>query len=123
MTRFKVKSRDKEIEQIAKSVALLATVFKEVADMVIDQGTLIDRIDYNMEQVLLTSNSARAYLSVLKLTLPLVLLVQVVCRMRSGLKELHRAERYQRNTRPERCILILVTLIFICFLILLAKHA
>ncbi|KAF1331635.1 Syntaxin-like protein, partial [Globisporangium splendens] len=97
MTRFKIKSRDKEIEQIAKSVALLATVFKEVADMVIDQGTLIDRIDYNMEQV--------------------------VCRVRSELKELHRAERYQRNTRSERCILILVTLIFTCFLILLAKHS
>jgi hypothetical protein len=28
-----------------------ATVFKELAAMVIDQGTIIDRIDYNMEQV------------------------------------------------------------------------
>lgn len=51
MQRFKIKSRDEEIQRIAKSVAMLATVFKEVADMVIDQGTLIDRIDYNMEQV------------------------------------------------------------------------
>jgi len=46
-------------------VIALSTVFKEVAEMVIDQGTLVDRIDYNMEQV--------------------------VTRMRSGLKELEQA--------------------------------
>lgn len=51
MQRFKIKTRDQEIQRIATSVAMLATVFKEVADMVIDQGTLVDRIDYNMEQV------------------------------------------------------------------------
>lgn len=57
MQRFKIKSRDEEIQRIAKSVAMLATVFKEVADMVIDQGTLIDRIDYNMEQVCCCSHN------------------------------------------------------------------
>ncbi|RLN88707.1 hypothetical protein BBJ28_00017177 [Nothophytophthora sp. Chile5] len=46
-----IRARDVEIQRIAKSIATLATVFKEVAEMVIDQGTLIDRIDYNMEQV------------------------------------------------------------------------
>ncbi|RLN74876.1 hypothetical protein BBJ28_00005291 [Nothophytophthora sp. Chile5] len=90
-----IRARDAEIQRIAKSIATLATVFKEVAEMVIDQGTLIDRIDYNMEQV--------------------------VERMRSGLGQLHRAEKYQRNTRPERCIFTLVTLIMLCFVILLAE--
>ncbi|GMF42419.1 unnamed protein product [Phytophthora fragariaefolia] len=50
-TEFDIRTRDIEIQRIAKSVATLATMFKEVAEMVIDQGTLIDRIDYNMEQV------------------------------------------------------------------------
>jgi syntaxin 16 len=51
MQRFKIESRDAEIQRIARSVGALATIFKEVAEMVIDQGTVIDRIDYNMEQV------------------------------------------------------------------------
>lgn len=50
-TEYDIKTRDIEIQRIAKSVATLATMFREVAEMVIDQGTLIDRIDYNMEQV------------------------------------------------------------------------
>ncbi|EEY61538.1 syntaxin-like protein [Phytophthora infestans T30-4] len=50
-TEYDIRTRDIEIQRIAKSVATLATMFKEVAEMVIDQGTLIDRIDYNMEQV------------------------------------------------------------------------
>ncbi|ETI56205.1 hypothetical protein, variant 1 [Phytophthora nicotianae CJ01A1] len=52
-TEYDIRTRDIEIQRIAKSVATLATIFKEVAEMVIDQGTLIDRIDYNMEQVTL----------------------------------------------------------------------
>ncbi|POM71947.1 Syntaxin-like protein [Phytophthora palmivora] len=51
-TEYDIRTRDIEIQRIAKSVATLATMFKEVAEMVIDQGTLIDRIDYNMEQVI-----------------------------------------------------------------------
>lgn len=48
---WEIQSRDIEIQRIAKSVGALAAIFKEVAEMVIDQGTLVDRIDYNMEQV------------------------------------------------------------------------
>lgn len=51
LQRFRISARDEEIERIAKSVALLATLFKDVANLVIDHGTLVDRIDYNMEQV------------------------------------------------------------------------
>ncbi|KAJ0403598.1 hypothetical protein ATCC90586_007867 [Pythium insidiosum] len=97
LQRFKIDSRDAEIQRIARSVAQLAIIFKEVAGMVIDQGTLVDRIDYNMEQV--------------------------ASRMRSGLQHLRDAERYDRNTRPQRCIFLLVTLIMICFCILVVKHS
>ena len=38
-------------EDIAKSIEELATIFKELAVLVIDQGTILDRIDFNMEQV------------------------------------------------------------------------
>jgi syntaxin 16 len=47
----------------------------------------------------------------------------VATRVRSGLKELERAERYDRNTRPERCIHLLLSSIFVCFIILCIKHS
>jgi syntaxin 16 len=46
-----IDERSKEIDEIAKSIYQLAEIFKELQTMVIDQGTLLDRIDYNIEQV------------------------------------------------------------------------
>jgi len=45
-----IQSRDTEISQIAKSIEELGAIFKELAVLVIDQGTILDRIDYNMRQ-------------------------------------------------------------------------
>eukprot|EP00126_Sphaerothecum_destruens_P004133 Sdes_comp18018_c0_seq4m7310 len=46
--------REREIAKIAKSIVDLNTVFKEMSLLVIDQGTILDRIDYNIEQVNVT---------------------------------------------------------------------
>ena len=35
----------------AQSIEELSEIFKELAVLVIDQGTILDRIDFNMEQV------------------------------------------------------------------------
>ena len=43
--------RDEEITRIARSIEELSQIFKELAVLVIDQGTILDRIDFNMEQV------------------------------------------------------------------------
>ena len=44
------KERNKEIDQIVKTVNDLKEIFQEVAEMVISQGTILDRIDYNIYQ-------------------------------------------------------------------------
>lgn len=43
--------REKEINEIAKGIIELADIFKELQNMVIDQGTMLDRIDYNIERM------------------------------------------------------------------------
>lgn len=89
-------SRDKEIAQIAKSIEELNAIFKELAVLVIDQGTILDRIDYNMESV--------------------------VENTKAGIKQLEKAENRQKSSRPLKIIICLAITIFILLGILLIKH-
>lgn len=91
-----VQSRDKEIAQIASSIQELGTIFKELAVLVIDQGTILDRIDYNMETVVEST--------------------------KEGISHLEKAEKSQKNARPMKCIMCLSLTIFILLLILILKH-
>jgi syntaxin 16 len=43
--------REKEITQIVESVNDLAQIMKDLSILVIDQGTIVDRIDYNITRV------------------------------------------------------------------------
>ncbi|KAI9318440.1 hypothetical protein BX666DRAFT_2025903 [Dichotomocladium elegans] len=45
-----ISQREREVNQIAKSIHQLAEIFRDLQTMVIDQGTMLDRIDYNIEQ-------------------------------------------------------------------------
>jgi len=91
-----VQSRDKEIVQIAKSIEELSSIFKELAVLVIDQGTILDRIDYNMEAV--------------------------VEHTKEGIGQLEKAESSQKNARPMKCIVCLSITIFILLIILILKN-
>jgi len=91
-----IQSRDQEIAKIAQSIEELGTIFKELAVLVIDQGTILDRIDYNMEAV--------------------------VEHTKTGIQQLEKAEKSQKNARPQKCIFCLVALICALLLILIFKH-
>lgn len=83
--------------RIAKSIEELAQIFKELAVLVIDQGTILDRIDFNMEQVI--DNTSK------------------------GIEQLQKAEEHQKNALPFRCIILLVVLIIIMVGALIWKHS
>jgi syntaxin 16 len=91
-----VQSRDQEIVKIAQSIEELGSIFKELAVLVIDQGTILDRIDYNMEAV--------------------------VEHTKTGIKQLEKAEKSQKNARPLRCIICLSGTIFVLLTLLIIKH-
>lgn len=46
-----ITQRDREITSIAESITDLAALFQDLSGMVIDQGTLLDRVDYNIENM------------------------------------------------------------------------
>lgn len=50
--------RDREIDQIARSIAELAELFQDLSSLVIDQGTMLDRIDFNIEHMGQDMNAA-----------------------------------------------------------------
>ena len=91
-----IESRDQEISKIAQSIEELGTIFKELAVLVIDQGTILDRIDYNMEAVVEST--------------------------KTGVTQLERAEKAQKNGRPMKCIVCLTITIFVLLVILVLKH-
>ena len=42
--------RTRELSDIADSITQLADLFRELEGLVIDQGTLLDSVEYNIEQ-------------------------------------------------------------------------
>ncbi|GAA6022017.1 hypothetical protein JCM10207_002409 [Rhodosporidiobolus poonsookiae] len=90
-----VEQRDAEIHAIAQSIADLADLFKDLSSLVIDQGTLLDRIDYNVEQM--------------------------STEVRGAVEELKTATRYQRRSGKCQLIFLLLLLIAGCLIIIAYK--
>lgn len=88
--------REQEVNAIVKSIVDLNAIFKDLSQMVVDQGTVLDRIDYNIEQTQ----------------------VQVY----EGFKQLQKADTYQRKNRKMCAIVgLAATTILLVFLLILVK--
>jgi len=80
-----IAQREREIEQIAQGIIDLSNIFQELQTMVIDQGTMLDRIDYNVERMATDVKEAD--------------------------KELKVATTYQKKTTKRKVILLLIILV------------
>jgi syntaxin 16 len=59
-----IAEREREIEDIAQGIIELANIFQELQTMVIDQGSMLDRIDYNVERMAVDMKAADKELTV-----------------------------------------------------------
>lgn len=85
--------REHEVMKIVKSIADLHDIFKDLGQMVHEQGTILDRIDFNVEQT--------------------------QTRVTEGYRQLQKAEMYQRKNRKMHCIMILATVTLFMFVLLI----
>ncbi|ORY34566.1 t-SNARE [Naematelia encephala] len=90
-----IDQRTKEITQIATSIAELADLFRDLGNLVVEQGTVLDSVEWNVQ-------TAAKELS-------------------AGVEELKVAQRYQANTGRRRCILLLVLIIVGLIIVLVYK--
>eukprot|EP01084_Bolivina_argentea_P203455 347496_1 len=88
--------RTQEILNIAKSVHELATLFQELSVLVVEQGSLLDRIDYNVEQTLDNLSKAKGHID--------------------------KANVHQKRSRTALCIIVLIMLILVAGFILFLRH-
>lgn len=87
--------REREINQVVQSVNELAQIMKDLSVLVIDQGTIVDRIDYNVQSVSVS--------------------------VEEGLKQLEKAERTQKQGGMVKCATVLVIMCFVMLVLLILK--
>lgn len=90
-----IAQREKEIEDIAQGIIELANIFQDLQTMVIDQGTMLDRIDYNIERTTADVKGAD--------------------------QELNVATGYQKKSTKRKIILLLILLVVGMFIFVLMK--
>ena len=92
---FELKKRDEDINILANSINELSGIFKDLQNVVHEQGTILDRIDYNIEVSYENSHK--------------------------GLKLLKKAEDHQNESCFRNVILALFLIIFIETLLIIIK--
>ena len=87
-----MQDRGQRITHLASDVTTLATLFKDLDGMVLDQGEMLDRIDVQIDNT--------------------------VQHVKAGTKDLVQAEKYNRGCKSTICILLLLLLIIIFSIII-----
>ena len=94
---LKLVKRDNELGILLNSVNDLAEIFKDMQNLVMEQGSILDRIDYNID--IASTN------------------------ITSGKKSIQKADKYHKNNCFRNVIIILIVCIFIEGLLLIFKFS
>ena len=95
MDNVQTKHRSKEISELTDSINSLAVLFKDLSVLVIEQGTILDRIDYNLQET--------------------------AAHIDQGVVELEKAEKHQKASKMFLCIMLLAALCILMILVLAIK--
>uniref|UniRef100_A0AC35TI85 t-SNARE coiled-coil homology domain-containing protein n=1 Tax=Rhabditophanes sp. KR3021 TaxID=114890 RepID=A0AC35TI85_9BILA len=87
------KEREKAILNVTKNIYELNTIFKDLAELVLNQGTILDRIDYNVENASI--------------------------HVKSGLDQLRKASNYQKKNQKMKIIVILAIIVIVLLLLII----
>ncbi|CDM35491.1 hypothetical protein DTO013E5_8030 [Penicillium roqueforti] len=90
-----IAQREREINDIAKGIIELSDIFRELQSMIIDQGTMLDRIDYNVERM--------------------------GTEVKAADKELKVATSYQQRTTKRKVMLLLLLIVVGMIIVLVVK--
>lgn len=82
-----VEQREKEIQHIVHSIVDLNQIFQDLSSLIVEQGTILDRIDYNVEQASI--------------------------KVEEGLEQLTKGEKYQKQSRKMLIIILLAVIVII----------
>lgn len=88
--------KSKEISHIVQTINDLAVLFKDLSTLVVEQGTIMDRIDYNIE-------TART---------------DVV----EGVVYLEKTEKMEKSARARSVVAFLLAGIIVCCVLLMLRH-
>eukprot|EP00047_Mylnosiga_fluctuans_P009828 m.13328 g.13328 ORF g.13328 m.13328 type:complete len:298 (+) comp2814_c0_seq1:45-938(+) len=91
-----IQERDEEIEKIVNSITELARIFQDLSSLIIDQGSMLDRIDYNLE--------VAAY------------------HVSRGKEELVEGEKLQKKAAKKMVIVALVLLVILFIFLMIFTH-
>lgn len=91
--------REREINDIAKGIIELSDIFRELQTMIIDQGTMLDRIDFNVERMTVDVKGADKELKVVCLPFLVASLSIPSANLRLG-HELPETNNETKNNTP-----------------------
>ncbi|XP_009860254.3 syntaxin-16-like [Ciona intestinalis] len=92
-----IEQRESEIRSVVQSINDLAEIFSDLGNIVVEQGTVLDRIDYNVENA--------------------------VVKTETGLGELKKAEEYQKKNRKLFVIMGMAVIVIILLIILISSKS